>query len=202
MRNKLPKTFEDITVEQYQFCWNVLKKGRDTYSWVRVLSFLTEVPIEKLELVDMDKLQSMIQSVQFLVKPTAITKINETILVDNQVYKGIVDITKGKFGQYASLKQELSMVKFPEGEELDWIPVMHKVLGCIYTPVQLFGQDYDMIKCQEQMKKARCGQVFGVVFYYSRVLKLLTPIIQGYLEEAEKFLSDHEKNSQMSTVGT
>jgi hypothetical protein len=202
MRNKLPKSFDDIIVEQYQYCHSVLSVNQDVDSWVKILSFFTSIPVSKFEEMDMTKLTQLIEHVKFIVKPASITKIEEVILVNNQTYKGIVDITKGKFGQYASLKDELSKTKKDLNGNMDWIPVLHKILGCIYTPVSLFGKDYDMVKCQEDMKKARCGQVFGVVFYYSKVLKRLTPIINDYLDQVEKYLQEQEKNSQKSMVGT
>lgn len=202
MRNKLPKTFDNITVEQYQYCHEVLSVDQSTESWVKILSFFTGIPVDRFESMNLDKLVKLIDHIKYVAKPASITKIEESIMVNNEVYKGIVDITKGKFGQYASLKSELSNTSKDENGNMDWIPVLHKVLGCIYAPVKLFGQDYDMVQCQEDMKKARCGQVFGVVFYYSKVLKNLIPIINDYLEQVEKYLQEQEKNSQKSMVGT
>jgi len=177
---KIPNSFDEITVEQYQFSDKILARGASTDAWINILSYLSGKEQAYYEEMKFEKLQPLIDRVQFLTRPTDIVKINDTIIIDNQFYKGLTDITKGNYGQYASLKTILAEGDDKKTENL------HRLLGCIYAPVQLYGLEYDQIQTAEIMKQAKVGQVLGLVFFYSKVLEYLTPIINDYLKIAEE----------------
>ena len=190
---KLPKSFNDITVEQYQFANSILKHRTDTDAWIGILSYFTGKSNEYYEELELSKLQSLIASVQFLLQPKLITEINDTIIIDNEFFKGTSDITKGNFGQYASIKTILT-----QGDTID---NLHLLLGEIYAPIHLYNLKYDSLDVANKMKHAGVGQVLGLVFFYSRVLKSLTPIIQEYLVTVEREIKAQGESLTEYTVG-
>lgn len=176
-KQQIPTSFDQVTIEQYQHCYGILKQGDGTDQWIDVLTYFTGLERDYFEELPLGKLQEQIGCVKFLLSPNEITKVNDHIIVAGQTYRGITDIAEGNFAQYSSIKTVLS--KCPEG---DTTFVLHKLLACIYTPVKLFGKDYDMPDVAEKMKQAKVGQVLGLVFFYSKVFNALTEVIQIYLE--------------------
>ena len=201
MSKQLPKSFNDLTIEEFQAASLYLDRLRHpltpeekTDVWIDVLSFFTGKTQEYYETLPFDKLNPLIAKCKFLTNPNDITEVNETVIINNQFYKGLTDMTKGSYAQFASIKTILSHDQSAQS--------YHKLLGCIYAPIKLYGKEYDMLEVQEQMKQAKVGQVLGLVFFYSKVFNRLTSVINDYMKIAEVSLQNSEKNLETSTAGT
>lgn len=184
--SKQVKSFEDMTVKQYQHCHDLLKGRTDTEFYIEVLSYLTGKTVEYYEKLEFSILHKEIDHAKFILEPKNSTIVYDSIIIGGRPYRGLTDITKGNFAQYSSIKTILS-----KGEST---PRLHELLGCIYAPLKLFGSDYDMIEVAEKMKQAKISQVLGLVFFYSIVFQRLTPIINAYLTIAENSLQTQEKS--------
>lgn len=197
---KIPKSFDDITIEEYQFAFSALKyidklsPLDEKLAWISILSYFAGKDEEYFEKMPFKELNPLIEQVMFIVKPYGKFPVNESIIVNNQIYKGLTDISNGSFAQYTSIKTLLT--KYP-----DKVSALHMLAGCIYAPKEYFGKDYDMMEVSEKLKKAKVSQVLGLVFFYSRILNALTPIITNYLKHLKGEFLNQEKNSQTFTAG-
>jgi hypothetical protein len=189
--------WDKITVEQYEYLEPICKKIQAEKDplyrielWVHVLTFLTGKDKEHFETMDGNKLRDLIHSHNFLLHPELCNKIESTITVNNQFYKGLTDITSGSFAPYYMLKTHLA----------NDAP-LSSLLGCVYSPIKLWGIKYDMDQVSKDLKQAKCSQVLGLVFFYSRIFNRLMPAIQGYLEIAESQLAHQDLSTQKPMDG-
>lgn len=191
---KIPASFQDITVEQYQHCHSILKGRSEVDFYAECLSYLFGKPETYYNNLDFGALHAEIDKLKSVLNPPPNSlRIYDTIIIGGKPYKGLTDITKGNFAQYSSIKTILA-----KGEST---PNLHLLLGHIYAPLKLFSGDYDMVATGETMKSAKVSQVLGLVFFYSRVFKNLTPIINDYMRIAEQELRNQSQTSAKHTVG-
>lgn len=156
----------NLTIAQFQHISKIAQSQMDELDKeVEVVAYLKGCTTEELMNTDLNKIRKVFADCGFR-SPS--TKINKYIWVKGKLYKGLTDITKPNFkaGQYIDLKN------FANQSITD---NLHNLAAIIYRPV--FGK-YDHKHISEDMKSAKLNDVYGLVFFYSRVSEILKPTIQ------------------------
>ena len=154
-----------LTIKQFQHITKIANSQLDELDKeVEVVAYLKGCSTDELLNTDLNKIRSVFASCGFA---TPSTKINKYIWVNGMLYKGLTDITKPNFkaGQYIDLKN------FANQSITD---NLHNLAAIIYRPV--FGK-YDHKQISEDMKSAKLNDIYGLVFFYSRVSEMLNPTI-------------------------
>ena len=192
---KVPQSLNEITIEQFQFCYAILRKDNSVHGWILVLSYLTGKEVDYFEEMPVKDVLELAKKLQFIKDYQKGLIINDTIYIGSKKFKGLTDISKGTFSQFTSIKTVAS--------KGDVIENIHFILGSIYCEAHLFGNKYNQLEASESLKQAKAGDVLGLVFFYSKILKHLNPIILKSLEEVKNHaqILAQEKNSLKHTVG-
>lgn len=191
---RLPKSWNEITVEQFQECYFVLGKNPGLDSWILVLSILSGKSKDYFENIPIDKLKGHIKKLNFLLNPDLNTKVNKFVTIRGKVFKAVLFANELKTNQVADIKG--FMVK--EGQSLNDTVVenAHKLLASIYVPLTFKGFNYTPSKhskVSNYFRKAKMGEVYGTLFFYSENYKNLMKATQDFGESQLKIVKDHEQ---------
>lgn len=191
---KLPKSFNEITISQFQECYFLLKKNHDLNAWISVLSTLSGKPHKYIEDLPGNQLRAYIKSLQFLLNPELNEKVNKYVTIRGKVFKANLFASEMKTNQVADLK---ALVVNPgQSVEDTIVENAHRLLACIYTPLTLTGWGYNpskQKKVSQYFLKAKMGEVYGTLFFYSKTYKNLMDSINEYGEKAMKEVKEHLK---------
>ena len=185
----LPKNIESLTVKQFQELTKVYNSDKDVLDkGVEYVSILTGKTFDEVEAMDYKLIGEAFKHISKLMGTKPKETLRRYIVVNGKVYKACLRADKFKAGQYIDLKN----LSANDG----WLDNMHLLLGCLYLPVNMFGfaKNYDGAKLKEISKdfeKAKIGDVYGLLFFYSSVLEKSSPIIQMYSEQATETLKNH-----------
>ena len=106
MEIKLPTTWEAVNLKQFAALQSKLQQ-EDTDAIERYIDIIALLSNEKPSLImkmPIDALKKAIDYVSFINELPKETKIKNVIEINNQVYKGTLDVTKLTAGQYIDIK--------------------------------------------------------------------------------------------------
>lgn len=186
---RLPKSFEELTVSQYQECSRIVNDpiqdeflGNITHA-VRLIAYLSGKTEDKvLEENTPDQIGKLYSELSFLHEVEQLDKlpINKLIICNGTVYKAIIDGNEQKAGALLALKY------FEEQKNpVQFLPDM---LATIYVPVNWYGKPkkYNSSthsKIAEDFKHAKLKDVYGLLIYKKKVFEKLKPVLENYLNE-------------------
>lgn len=193
---RLPKSWNDITIGQFQECYFLLK-DRNIESWVKVISVLSGLKYAEVENIPIKKLKRHIFSLQFLLNPNLNTKVKKYISVNKRIYKATYNASDLSAAQAADIKTFLKPE--PGVSHMDTIVEnANKVLASIYLPLTWTGFKYNgskHAKISSDFCKVKMGDVYGTLFFYSVVYEKLMQTTLDYFEKNQK-----EKTELMQEV--
>ena len=170
MEIKLPTTWESVNLKQFAALQNKLQQ-EDTDVIERYIDIIAILSNEKPSLImkmPIDALKQAIEYVSFINELPKETKIKNIIEVNNQVYKGTLDITKLTAGQYIDIKT------FCKDSELIFENLAN-IMAVIYVEE---GQEYEGTKHAARARlfqdKLNIADVYGFTLFFSNLLNDLT----------------------------
>ena len=188
---RLPKTFNDITVGQYQECYFALKENTNE-SWLRVISILSGKPYAEIEAIPIYKIKHYLKLLNFILRPDVLNERVKQYIYAKGIYKAILRADKLNNAQAFDIR---SFMKPEKGMDVTDTTVKnaHKLLASIYIPLTWRGFRYtdNHQKEAEKFKSAKMGDVYGTLFFYSILYENLTKHTQDYLEENLAILQEH-----------
>lgn len=190
---RLPKSWNQVSIEQFQECYFVLGKNPTIDSWVTVLSILSGKPIKYIEGLPIRDLKDYIKKLSFLLEPKMNEKVNKFVSIKGRVFKAVYDASQMQTNQVADLKGFMT----GEGSINDVVVEnAHNLLACLYIPLTLKGFRYVPSKHKEvasYFRKVKMGDVYGTLFFYSKVYEELMKTTQDFGEKNLKIVKDHMK---------
>ena len=184
MEIKLPTTWEAVNLKQFAALQNKLQQ-EDTDVIERYIDIIALLSNEKPSLImkmPIDALKKAIDYVSFINELPKETKIKNVIEINNQVYKGTLDITKLTAGQYIDIKT------FCKDSELIFENLAN-IMAVIYIEE---GQEYEGTKHANRARlfqeKLNIADVYGFTLFFSNLLNDLTLDIVDYTIQQQKDL--------------
>ena len=170
MEIKLPTTWEAVNLKQFAALQNKLQQ-EDTDVIERYIDIIAILSNEKPSLImkmPIDALKQAIEYVSFINELPKETKIKNIIEINNQVYKGTLDITKLTAGQYIDIKT------FCKDSELIFENLAN-IMAVIYVEE---GAEYEGTKHANRARlfqeKLNIADVYGFTLFFSNLLNDLT----------------------------
>ena len=163
----LPKSYNDITISQFQECYFILGQNPEIEQWITVLSLLSGVPEDFYYNLPTQKLKRKIYRLQFLLNPELNTKVKKYIYLNGRIYKAIYKASDLTTAQGIDIKE----FQKPEEDQSIQDRIVEnadKLLATIYLPITWKGFKYDSSKHERSandFKKAKMGQVYGTLFF-------------------------------------
>jgi len=197
---KLPKSFKEITVRQYQVVCDLLinKKIDQLDKEVAIIAALSGKTVAEIEALPLDKLRKAILLTSFLSTPNITTEFKKYVVVKGRVYKAIPFAQKLTAGQYVSLKAFCAM-----GNNVEQ---MNNLLACVYQRVRMFKKfDFnndEHEQCAKDMLDVKVSDVYGTLFFYSEVWKSWNQVILDYSESASKTIKEAIQEMKESSLMT
>lgn len=190
---RLPKSFNDITIFQYQVCYNLLKKDHSIETWVAVLAALSNKSYAEIEAIPIWQLKKHIEQLAFIMVPPTKLKVKKYIYVNGRIYKAIYKANHLTPGQGIDIK---TFLKPQEGQtqEDSAVSNAHHLLACIYLPLKRLRFSYDGIDHEEianDFLKCKCGDVLGTLFFYSKTWERLINASVKSGNESLQILTEH-----------
>ena len=184
MEIKLPTTWEAVNLKQFAALQNKLQQ-EDTDVIERYIDIIALLSNEKPSLImkmPIDALKQAIDYVSFINELPKETKIKNIIEINNQVYKGTLDITKLTAGQYIDIKT------FCKDSELIFENLAN-IMAVIYIEE---GQEYEGTKHANRARlfqeKLNIADVYGFTLFFSNLLNDLTMDILDYTVQQQRDL--------------
>ena len=184
MEIKLPTTWEAVNLKQFAALQNKLQQ-EDTDVIERYIDIIALLSNEKPSLImkmPIDALKQAIDYVSFINELPKETKIKNVIEINNQVYKGTLDITKLTAGQYIDIKT------FCKDSELIFENLAN-IMAVVYVEE---GQEYEGTKHANRARlfqeKLNIADVYGFTLFFSNLLNDLTLDIVDYTIQQQKDL--------------
>lgn len=198
----IPKSYKDIKLEQLAGVHKILKSEDDTVEKsIRILSYLTKKSRSYYEALPLWKLHFYFKQISFLFQPNPKLPVKKIIWLNYRPYKALLDVSKFSSSRYLSVKHYVSN----GASETN----LHKIIALMYKP--LFKSDVldeegnykdesinEIARRSELIKKKSCYDVYGAVFFYSKISTLLSARLQTYLEEAMNKIKHHTKELNLN----
>lgn len=179
---RVPKSFKQVTVDQYQRIfpiWQKIEKETDSITiasdWCRIISILTDKTPADIEGLPIDQLKSIIKSLNWLVEGEIKTSKRKYLFIKGNLYRAKLDAKRFNTAQYVEIKTFLSRG--------NWVGEMHRILATIYSPLTLKGFKHDGETHEERanlFKQMPVAKVYQTVFFYSIQYKSLINRIREY----------------------
>lgn len=196
---RVPKSFNQVTVSQYQRVVPIYKKiEKETDSliiasdWARIISILSDVTPAEVENLPLSQLTSIIKSLDWLVQGKMPFRKRKYLFIN-----GTLHVAKRKGGQFSKNQYKQLLKVKTEAFELDtaqYVEVetfkgrgvlenLHNIAATIYSPLTIKGFRHDGIdhsKRAEAFLQMSAAKVLPAVFFYSKAYKNLIRRIQEY----------------------
>ena len=170
MEIKLPTTWEAVNLKQFAALQNKLQQENTDVieRYIDIIALLSNEKPSLIMKMPIDALKQAIDYVSFINELPKETKIKNIIEVNNQVYKGTLDITKLTAGQYIDIKT------FCKDSELIFENLAN-IMAVIYVEE---GQEYEGTKHANRARifqeKLNIADVYGFTLFFSNLLNDLT----------------------------
>lgn len=189
---RLPKSFNDITVGQYQKIYFLLKENTNE-SWVAIISELSGKPYDEIEAIPIRELKLIIKRLDFILRPEVLhEKVKKYIAVRGRICKAIYQADLLNTAQLVDIKTFLQPTKDLDQTETTVVNA-HRLLASIYLPLTWRGFRYTNShkKLAEDFKGAKMGDVYGTLFFYSVLWERLIECSLEYGKNQAEFLKTH-----------
>ena len=187
---RLPKSFNDITVQQYQDCVRIINdKDYDEFlgditPHVRLLAYLSGNTEDKiLELCTKSDIIKYYKELDFLNDVEALEQapLKRLIVANGNIYHALIGMEDFKSGQNLTLKMLEEKNNISE--------YLSQMLATMYVPVNWFGKPKKYkasrhSKISEDLKHARLGDVYGMLVFKKKVFEVSSLIMESYLKQA------------------
>ena len=197
MEIKLPTTWEAVNLKQFAALQSKLQQ-EDTDAIERYIDIIALLSNEKPSLImkmPIDALKQAIDYVSFINELPKETKIKNVIEINNQVYKGTLDVTKLTAGQYIDIKT------FCKESELIFENLAN-IMAVIYVED---GSEYEGTKHANRARlfqeKLNIADVYGFTLFFSNLLNDLTLDIVDFTIQQQKELISELQDSLSSGDG-
>lgn len=199
---RLPNSFSQLTVNQYQEANRILKSDDDFLDKsVKLISILSGKSIEWIESHTPKQIGDWYSSLGFLSDKSGLdqSKVKPYIVANGRVYKAVINMDDFSAGQLIALKHF--------EEQSNPVDFIHQQLALVYMPINWYGKakKYDAKlhnKISEDMKHANLGDVYGLLLFKKKVYQTLSPIIDSSLSGAMETIQetmDWLKQQQLQT---
>lgn len=190
---KLPVSFNEVTVGEFQECYFILKKDPSGLeSWARVISILGRVPYEKITAKTPKEIRALASRLLFLLDHNKTNqKVKKYIHVNGKVYRAVYEANKLTAAQGVDIK---TFMKGEGSQEDIVVENAHKLLASIYIPFTGWGFKYDPVnhkKIANDFLSVKMGDVLGTLFFYSVSWEKLIEAYLPYMNEAQKTIQTH-----------
>lgn len=202
---KIPKSFNEITISQYQQVFKIHHSDLEVEDReAQIISLLSGETIEKVEKLPLSKFKEVVRSLSFLYNSNLLPKELKPFVVSGAtIYKPWLKLDELQTAQFVDLKTFQSRGTVIEN--------FHLLLACIYTPVNWLGKqkEYDPkihAKVAQDMLNVKVGEVSGTLFFYSNVFEKLSPTILMSFQESRNTINSLVKEMMedkefLSSVG-
>jgi len=189
---RVPNSWKGVTVEQFQELLPIYKKAieeKDSVKamtlWANIIAILADCQTDEVEALPLDELKKIIKSLKFLGDNKIYASKKFTLYLNGKLYKAPKDAKEFNTARYVEFKTFLG-----RGGMID---ELHNLLACIYQPY--FKSDQTHTQRAIEFKKASVKDVYGVVFFYTKVYKNSIRRIQEYgikvLKEKQREIDQH-----------
>lgn len=179
---RVPKSFNQVTVSQYQRVVPIYKKiEKETDSliiasdWARIISILSDVTPAEVENLPLSQLTSIIKSLDWLVQGKMPFRKRKYLFVNGRIHRATFKAKGFNTAQYVEIKTFLGRG--------DMLSEMHNILATIYSPLTKKGFRHNGLNHSERaeaFKQISVAKVFPTVFFYSKAYRRLIKNITEY----------------------
>lgn len=200
----VPISYNKLTVRQFIEAKKIELAHTDILN--KRMALVSHFTGKDAETLDLNILKWQLAKVDMLLTSDINTKVKEVIWIKGKRYKTFADVTSlSKTQTKLIVDQAVTAKELAKNGQGD--SNIHRLLGLIYlrakigTKPEFNVSTWDDIS--EDMLDAKLGDVYGAVFFYSNVLKKLTPTIPYFLIMAEMTIENHmrEVNQWAATHG-
>ena len=186
---QLPKSYNDLTVKQFQQASLILKEETDLLErHIKLIACVTGREVSWVESHTPAQITEMCKGLDFISIPDLSKTIKKWVVSNKRVYRPIIGAEKLTAGQLIALK-------YYEEKSNGSQKFLHQQLACIFCDIDKFGRakkydakEHDRIA--HDLQYARLGDVYGPLFFYSNVLEKLSPVMEIYLKQANETIQE------------
>lgn len=185
---RLPKSWNEITVAQFQECYFILKSDNPD-KWIIVISILSGKSIDFVEALPRRILINLIIKLDFLQHPNLNQKKKKYIFAGGRIYKAMYLPSEFNTAQGKAIKTFLSDGPNPTDAAVEHA---HKLLASTYLPLTLRGFVHPGSAHAEhanRLKNCKMGDVYGTLFFYSILSEKLTSATLDSIKESAEVLN-------------
>ncbi len=171
---EIPESWTDVNIDLFQdYTRHNIKYATDIVEEfelldrLRLISVITRIPIDKLELIDIKYVKDIVDSISFLntpVKKQLVTKIT----IDDIDLK-LRDMSKLKFKDVINIEVLIS--------ENNPVLVLDKIVGILYDSEEIKDMDFE-VKCQKIREQVSIDKIFNISNFFLVVCEIYDYHIQ------------------------
>lgn len=185
---ELPRSFNELTVRQFQEASRIIKFEDDLLErHIQLIALLTNQTIDWVESHTPAQVGEMAKQMDFLVKPEVNKKVKSFIVQNKRIYKPILEMNKINWGQIKTIKTLTEKEEYPN-------QYLNQQLACVYSKVNWYGKGVysagDHLQKSQDLLDAKLGDVYGTLFFYSNVSEKLSHVMDSYLKEATQTIAE------------
>jgi hypothetical protein len=207
----IPIHKDDLTIEQFMRCSEITKQFSDLECEIELISYLTGKSVDEIESYEFGKSEKLFSRIRKLIASKPTETVKDLIWIGGIPHKALTDIRK------FSTNRLLSYEAYKKNPDKN----IHLILSIMYSPVwRRVTDDHDTHPDDPQRiidKRARAfmnkkvGDVYGAVFFWAKVWRTLSPVLQTYSNLNSLMIDRHMKEmeaeasiliSQNTTAGT
>lgn len=180
----IPTSYNKLTVRQFLGCVEICKKGLKDYDEnIELVAYLLNKPVEEIESMTYEQTIKLTNRASRLKASKPSTRVRKYLFVKGRIYKAVTDV------KHFSAQRFLHYETNPE---------LHKRASALYIPIfskLTFNGSYkDSAVHQwdalaEAFLDLKVSQISGVVFFYLRKWKRLSPIMEAYMKLSQMTIS-------------
>ena len=185
-------SFNDMTVGMFQEWHKIMHTEKDLLEReYNLLSLVSGISRAKLDNMPRGKIKGLFSEMGKMQRQPMRGVVNEVISIGLRPYVAFTNMKD--FSNELTTNQGTAL-KTWTGNEYDSIQNMHLCLAMLYVPYLPFKKKRipdNIEKAARIFKKAKVGQVYGTLFFYSRLSEKLQETFLCSVEEATKMLTEH-----------
>lgn len=207
---KLPVSYSDISVKEYQDLSKILKDKMTSDDWIEVLAKVSGLTVSEIETIPLKKLRHYFVLISFLGKTPSV-KTKKYLKVGKYWLKKETDAENICTAQYASIKefckdgQAINNLNHIAACSYRVFKLRHKYMESGVQKSKWFSFVYDPNYHKEISTKIldkNINQIYGTVFFCSKVLKFLMENTEDYLKAQEVIKQREQEILDMIREGT
>lgn len=197
---RLPKSFNDITVGQYQDIYFLIqsKEGEDDIEfltrWAQVIAILTKQDVQTISDLPGRELRHLIKCLDFVLRPEVLLdKPKQYIAVNGRICKAVLRADQLSMPQGVDIKTFLTPIEDLDQTETTVVNA-HKLLASIFIPLSWRGFKYNSskhAKLAKDFRHAKMGDVYGTLFFYSVLWESLIKSMEDYGKPHIQLIQNH-----------